>query len=68
VVIEHSDAALDHARFLELLDAPPAGRGGKSDLLADLGDWKRAIPLQNIEDFAVHTVKHGCPDAIFARL
>jgi hypothetical protein len=65
--VEHRDAPLDHAALLELLDAAPARRGGKPDLLTDLGNRQSAVPLQNVENFAVHTVEHGCPDDIFAR-
>jgi hypothetical protein len=59
--VEKRDAPLDYAELLELLDPAPARRGGEPDLLADLGHRQSAILLQDVEDFSIHTIKHGRP-------
>jgi NADPH:quinone reductase-like Zn-dependent oxidoreductase len=45
VAIEQGHARLDDAVLLELLNAPPAGGGGKRTLRGDLGHRQRALPL-----------------------
>ena len=57
--VEKGHAPLNDAALLELLDAPPARRCRKPDLLADFGDRHRAVLLQDVEDPAVHSVEHG---------
>jgi hypothetical protein len=48
--------------LFELLDPPPAGRGGESYLLADVGDGAGAILLQDPEDLDIHLIEHlRCP-------
>jgi hypothetical protein len=57
--IEDGDSATDHARLLEFLNAPPARRCRKADLLADLGHGARTILLQNGEDLDIHIIEHA---------
>src|SRR5690606_1810350 len=57
--IEQRHAPLDVARLLQLLDAPPARRGRQANGLADLGDGKRAVLLQDAKDVDIHGVEHA---------
>src|SRR6185312_10949770 len=56
VRIEQGDAPRDDSGGLELLDAPPAGRGGEAGAPGDLLDGQRAILLQASEDSTVDIV------------
>src|SRR6185312_13462874 len=56
VRIEQGDAPRNDAGGLELLDAPPAGRGGEAGAAGDLLDGQRAILLQAGEDSTVDIV------------
>jgi hypothetical protein len=46
------------AVLLQLLNAPPAGRGGKAGFLADLSNGKRAVLLEDRQYLNVHIVEH----------
>src|ERR1019366_8076820 len=45
VAVQERNAPLDDAAFLELFNAPPAGRGGDADLGGHLGHRQGAIAL-----------------------
>jgi hypothetical protein len=64
--IHERHAPLNDAGLFELLDAAPARRGRKADLLADFGNRDRAVLLQDFEDFSVHAVEHGEIDKCFS--
>ena len=57
--VEQRDAPADDPGLLELLDAPPAGRGREAGAGGDLGHRQRAFPLQQVEDAPVEAVEHG---------
>ncbi|KEA10412.1 hypothetical protein BH78_16460 [Pseudomonas aeruginosa C1913C] len=46
LAVEQGHLLADHPLLLQALDAPPAGRLGKSDALGDLGGGKRGFLLQ----------------------
>ena len=54
--LQQRHPAADHAGLLQLLNAPPARRGGQADALGDLRQRQGGIPLQQGQDFPVEAV------------